>query len=169
MTTHNNVKHLGRRDFVCHFETCKHAYGYKHLLQRHLAKAHTVTTDPSSSSGVPYSDDDDLPSVDSESEPGTSFIDTLTGTTYAQRANARLKDTKALRCPYPGIINLMCLASADPAGHTSYSEAPVKKGPDCDYVYSRAYDLRRHLKAAHGVDADKDGVDDWVIKERRRP
>jgi general transcription factor IIIA len=36
----------------------------------------------------------------------------------------------------------------------------------CDYVFGRAYDLRRHLRAVHSIDLDKEVVDDWARKER---
>ena len=32
----------------------------------------------------------------------------------------------------------------------------------CAYIFSRAYDLRRHLKAEHGLELDKEEVDGWV-------
>jgi len=38
----------------------------------------------------------------------------------------------------------------------------VSASKACDYVFSRAYDLRRHLRAEHGVEAEKESVDDWV-------
>lgn len=37
----------------------------------------------------------------------------------------------------------------------------------CQYVFSRAYDLRRHLHAEHGVDVDREKVADWVRDEKR--
>jgi len=38
----------------------------------------------------------------------------------------------------------------------------------CEYVFSRAYDLRRHLRAEHDVDVEKDKVDEWVKGAKAR-
>ena len=38
------MTHLGRRDFAC--PACGRAFGYKHLLQRHAAKAHPASPAP---------------------------------------------------------------------------------------------------------------------------
>jgi len=36
----------------------------------------------------------------------------------------------------------------------------------CEWVFGRAYDLRRHLRAVHGVELDKGTVDGWARKIR---
>lgn len=46
--------------------------------------------------------------------------------------------------------------------------ADMSMGKACDYVFSRAYDFRRHLRAEHGVDAEKDRVDEWVKGAKAR-
>lgn len=137
LTTHTNITHLGRRDHVCPHDTCKQTFGYKHLLQRHLAKRHIAPSSSDSSD-----EDPGLPT------PATANmdIDTITGNTYAQTAHKKLKAAKALQCPYPHLNGL----------------ASVQAGPRCDYVFSRAYDFRRHLQSEHGVVVDKDSVDRWV-------
>lgn len=35
-------------------------------------------------------------------------------------------------------------------------------GPRCTYVFSRAYDLRRHLLAEHSLELEREVVDEWV-------
>lgn len=145
MTTHTNITHLGRRDHVCPHETCKQTFGYKHLLQRHLAKRHTASSESESS-------DEDAGSLPKPAAANLD-IDTITGSTYARTAHSKLKAAKALQCPYPHLNGL----------------ASVQTGPPCEYVFSRAYDFRRHLQSEHGVVVDKDSVDRWVrLSEQRK-
>ncbi|KAJ6495668.1 transcription factor iiia [Mycena vitilis] len=139
LTTHTNVTHLRRRDHVC--PQCKQMFGYKHLLQRHAAKGHAT----SSSSESSEEDTSCLPAPAATNRD----IDTITGSAYSRTALEKLKAAKAVQCPYPHLSGL----------------APVQTGPPCDYVFSRAYDFRRHLQSEHNVVVDKDGVDRWL----RRP
>ncbi|KAF8170334.1 hypothetical protein K438DRAFT_1909432 [Mycena galopus ATCC 62051] len=136
LTTHTNVTHLGRRDHICPHETCKQAFGHKHLLQRHLAKRHATSESESS--------DEDTTSLPTPAALKMK-IDTITGNTYAQTASKKLKAAKALRCPYPRLDGL----------------AEAQTGPSCDYVFSRAYDFRRHLYS-HDLILDKHSVELWV-------
>ncbi|KAJ7125020.1 hypothetical protein C8R44DRAFT_782068 [Mycena epipterygia] len=150
LTTHTNITHLGRRDHACPHETCKQTFGYKHLLQRHLAKHHTAPVTASES------DDEDRNPLPA---PATAMdIDMITGNTYAQNAHKKLNAAKALRCPYPDLDGLVLVQHSeqdDTNGH-------LVAGPTCEYVFSRAYDLRRHLQTAHDVVAEKENVDRWV-------
>ncbi|KAJ7350369.1 hypothetical protein DFH08DRAFT_108230 [Mycena albidolilacea] len=138
LTTHTNITHLGQRDHVCPHETCKRAFGYKHLLQRHLTKRH-------SASSASESSDEDATFFPTPAAAKLD-IDTITGNNYAQAASKKLKAAKALRCPYPHLDDL----------------AAVGDGLPCDYVFSRAYDFRRHLQSEHDVIVDKNSVDMWV-------
>jgi hypothetical protein len=138
LTTHTNITHLGQRDHVCPHEACKRAFGYKHLLQRHLAKRH-------SASSASESSDEDATFFPTPAAAKLD-IDTITGNNYAQAASKKLKAAKALQCPYPHLDDL----------------AAVADGLPCDYVFSRAYDFRRHLQSEHDVIVDKDSVDLWV-------
>lgn len=79
-----------------------------------------------------------------------SAIDDLTGKAYS----LRLRSSKSLECPYP---DLGGLADTDAAGHSTSAHRSA-----CAYVFSRPYDLRRHLKAEHGVLVDKKRVELWV-------
>jgi general transcription factor IIIA len=94
-------------------------------------------------------------------------IDSITGMSYVNHANTRLSASKALRCPHPHLGALL----SDPAsivGGTEMAGADMSTGKACDYVFSRAYDFRRHLRAEHGVDAEKDRVDEWVKGAKAR-
>ena len=152
LATHHNIAHLGRRDFVCPHEHCKRAFGYKHLLQRHLVKLHA----PQNSS----SDEDVV--HDDRTEPDTDAgldIDFLTGKAYVSHAQESLKLANRLQCPYPHLPPLL-------TGGQEHIPSNTKESFACQYVFSRAYDLRRHLQAEHGVDVEREKVDEWVKDEK---
>ncbi|TFK44446.1 transcription factor iiia [Crucibulum laeve] len=156
LTTHNNVTHLGRRDFVCTHDKCGRSYGYKHLLQRHIARAHAPPTSSSS-----HSED----SEDSDSPDDTFNIDLITGYSYAKHARAAVASGKMLRCPYPHLPDdLLTVSAVSP----QVLEKTVGTSANCGYVFSRAYDLRRHLRATHAIETQKDDVDEWVKDQKGR-
>ncbi|KAJ7128998.1 hypothetical protein C8R43DRAFT_689581 [Mycena crocata] len=153
LTTHTNITHLGRRDHTCPHETCKQTFGYKHLLQRHLAKHHTTALAGSESS-------DEERTYLPKSPAVAMDIDMITGHTYAQNAHKKLEAATALQCPYPQLDGLV--ANGDGNGPV------VGPSSSCEYVFSRAYDFRRHLQTAHGVIVDKDIVDRWVRRHGKQ-
>jgi hypothetical protein len=162
LVNHINITHLGRRDHVCPNENCTQAYGYKHLLQRHLAKAHIPAIPDSGISIDSSSEGDESMGTMPPSKPnvtsklsGSLDIDTLTGQSYAKRTRASVADSKALCCPYPN-VDILINASTNEPGM-----------PSCQYAFSRAYDLRRHLKATHNIESTKESVDEWV-KDRKK-
>ncbi|KAH7921273.1 hypothetical protein BV22DRAFT_1038843 [Leucogyrophana mollusca] len=209
LTTHHKITHLGRRDHICPHAHCTSAFGYKHLLQRHLAKIHSSPTHNSSISNPappsaqmarddstsetdpePETDADvDKPLDDDQDDP-TAFkfdIDLITGKFYAQSHSAK-PNSKHIHCPWPDVAGLLPdatgafpqshtempmgsssqnsrlssqIAVADPGSHAHASTRP------CAHVLTRAYDLRRHLRAEHGLDVDKDVVDSWVRRRGR--
>lgn len=154
MTTHHNVTHLGRRDHICPQEDCDCAFGYKHLLQRHLAKVHSAHTGESDSAEVTDEEDEEAPTNKTMQHMD---IDTITGMSYTSKANERLMASKVLRCPYPHLGALV-----------SMTEMAGSSTGTCEYVFSRAYDLRRHLRAEHDIDVEKDKVDKWVKGAKAR-
>jgi general transcription factor IIIA len=97
-------------------------------------------------------------------------IDSITGMSYINHANARLSASKALRCPHPHLGTLLSAPASivGAMGATEIAGADTSTGKACDYVFSRAYDFRRHLRAEHGVDAEKDRVDEWVKGAKAR-
>lgn len=150
MTTHNKVTHLGRRDFVCPHDACGKSFGYKHLLHRHLSKLHC--SDDTPPTRVDHEDD----AADASSEEDLTLdrqldIDHITGKAYAVRAQQKLASLRTLRCPHPDLRSLVSTV------------AVVEHGQgQCEYVFTRAYDLRRHLRSEHKEEIEKDAVDNWV-------
>ena len=146
LATHYNVSHLHRRDFVCSQESCGKSYGYKHLLQRHVARAHR----PAESSDCSGDPEDDHP------KGARMDIDRITGRSYLER-NAKIR--RALRCPYPH------LPSAFVSGRGS-ELSDLDSVVPCEHVFGRAYDLRRHLLSEHGLALEKGVVDAWAEEGR---
>ncbi|KAH0829213.1 hypothetical protein J3R83DRAFT_2774 [Lanmaoa asiatica] len=148
LTTHNNVIHLGQRNHVCPHVHCNSAFGYKHLLERHLAKLHSsidVHAETASEEEASATDADDH-----------MDIEAITGKTYA----TRLQNAMSIRCPYPRIDALVASGAILDASGPSSSKM-------CEHVLTRAYDLRRHLRSEHGVDTEKEKVDAWVKAQRQ--
>ncbi|KAF9484507.1 hypothetical protein BDN70DRAFT_872537 [Pholiota conissans] len=148
LNTHIKVTHLGKRDFVCDYEGCLHSFGYKHLLQRHQAKTHQ------SIPSTPIRHEDDTSDNDVDNHEAVFDIDMITGNTYAKQAEARVSSANALRCPFPFLYDLV--------SGTNHLHAMGSSVAPCDYVFTRGYDARRHLKASHGVVVAKDAMDKWV-------
>ena len=153
LTTHVNVTHLCRRDHLCSYPECGRTFGYKHLLQRHVAKIHRQQL---STSGE---DTDWTTSSQDRGRQGASSalmdIDSITGNAYAMRAHARVQAFTALQCPFPDLPTL-----------SSNTDACLVGSSRCVYVFSRAYDLRRHLRAAHQVEIEREDVEEWVKEQR---
>ncbi|KAI0793395.1 hypothetical protein C8Q75DRAFT_559342 [Abortiporus biennis] len=145
LMSHHKVSHLGRRDFVCPHESCKRAFGYKHILKNHLDRVHALET----------SDEDDFTSSHSDVPdiaPATFDIDDITGVTYRDRSQQQLLDKDFLCCPYPHMDILLSASDMIIEGSSK----------QCLYVFRRAYDLRRHLKAEHSLEVDKEVVEQYV-------
>lgn len=155
MTTHYNVTHLGRRDFACAHPGCGSDFGYKHLLQRHIAKVHSSEANLDST-GSEDGDDEHEEIAEKKARPAQRMdIDFITGKAYNTTAAARLASSTAMRCPHPRLP----FAAVSEDNNTGSSGV-------CAYVFSRAYDLRRHLLKEHGVDAKKDDVNAWVVQAK---
>lgn len=147
LTTHYGVSHLHKRDFVCPRERCGKSYGYKHLLQRHVAQAHRAAE---SSDHFSDPEEDDAKGVQMD-------IDRITGRSYLER-NSKIK--RALRCPHPNL----------PQPFISNRDSPlsvVDPADACEHVFGRAYDLRRHLLSIHGLTVEKVVMDAWAEEQRK--
>lgn len=170
LTTHHAITHLGKRDFVCTVDGCGRAFGYKHLLQRHQARGHGSGYAEDNEDAEQHADTDGESSDGERSRTrpkkrktrhatshGTSIIDEITGVAYAKRSAS---GQAPLKCPHPTMDGL---PSALQAGRQNlWGEDAVP----CEYVFGRAYDVRRHLRAVHGISLDKEVVDAWARKER---
>ncbi|VDC02086.1 unnamed protein product [Peniophora sp. CBMAI 1063] len=111
-------------------------------------------------------------SADAAVENANDFIDGITGAAYARAARA----TRTLPCPYPSFTGLphqlveehasdleMHGAEEPDASSAKESNSPPKA---CEYSFTRAYDVRRHVRAVHGVELTKADVDKWAREVR---
>ena len=153
MQVHVNVYHLKRRDFRCPREECKMAFGYKHKLQQHVAKYHTPVSDDGLSPRTDVSDAN-------TARGKTVGIDFLTGKKYQDNARDLLDAQKVINCPCPDWPSSFISHEGSETGdEQAASEAT---NDHCEFVFTRAYDLRRHLLAIHDLDVDKEVVHEWV-------
>ncbi|EKM60953.1 uncharacterized protein PHACADRAFT_133931 [Phanerochaete carnosa HHB-10118-sp] len=155
LTNHRNVNHLGHRNFICPHESCGRAFGYKHLLQRHLGKIHKADQVEDGSA-------DDSEASGTESDPQQLWgvrVDDITGMSYVKRAQEKMTSPRSLCCPFPDLHGLI-------------PDVYQVKGGDkrCEYVFTRAYDFRRHLRSEHGLEVEKENVYTWAksVKEARQ-
>ena len=79
-------------------------------------------------------------------------IDGITGKSYTERG---AKIRRALCCPYPHFPPAFV---SGPDLMSSVTDAAVP----CEYVFGRAYDLRRHLLSEHGLAVEKGVVVAWA-------
>ncbi|KAF8995512.1 hypothetical protein BDQ17DRAFT_1311014 [Cyathus striatus] len=157
LITHQSVTHVGRRNFACLQPGCGCTYGYKHLLQRHMAKAHIPSSSSSSGSSIGEEPDHDVSSANRT--PAIFDIDMITGNAYAIHAQAQLAaTTKMLRCPYPDLSGFQAQVLPTPSNVSA---------PQCDYIFTRAYDFRRHMHAFHSTEVSKEETDAWVKRQRQ--
>lgn len=75
---------------------------------------------------------------------GPSAIDILTGVAYADRAQTLLHNRKVHTCPFRTFM------------------PNTDDNIDCPFVFSRAYDLKRHLKSSHDIELSREDADRWV-------
>lgn len=60
LAVHHQTAHLALRPYACTYEGCDHAYGHKHLLQRHVGRAHHRHEEETSSLIATQPEADDL-------------------------------------------------------------------------------------------------------------
>ncbi|KAI0265917.1 hypothetical protein BC834DRAFT_157744 [Gloeopeniophorella convolvens] len=171
LTNHHSITHLGQRNFICTEDGCKRAFGYKHILQRHQARVHGHGHGHGHDGASDEDDGDEhADGESSEAEQpapkkrkprhvAQSAIDEMTGVAYAERTTVGASGQVPLKCPHPAMEGLPVPASEESQGLWG-PPAP------CEYTFGRAYDLRRHLRAVHGVALDKGVVDAWAREIR---
>jgi len=82
-----------------------------------------------------------------EEQPTIGWI---TGKDYTSSAKHRNTRRPLLPCPWPNGFGF---------------EENVGQ---CAYIFSRAYDLRRHLKTDHALELSKEEIDHWAQDWRER-
>ncbi|KAL5513353.1 hypothetical protein ACEPAH_3752 [Sanghuangporus vaninii] len=165
LETHIKVTHLRRRDFVCSVEGCGAQFGYKHLLQRHMARVHEHASMVHLEMDLPAESSSASASV---SKPDADPIDLLTGKAYEDRAKKRLATHKnALVCPYPDMDTSSLLSTNSTTSRLLGDQTSSQPRGSCGFVFSRAYDLRRHLSSAHDLEVDREEVVALIEAMRR--
>ncbi|KAF8333064.1 uncharacterized protein EI90DRAFT_2917034 [Cantharellus anzutake] len=168
LNKHVNISHLGLKPFTCPEADCQKTFGYKHVLRQHIEKVHRGKDQENHDE-----EDDSTTSVANQREEnhqGRSLaIDFLTGlhyTTNPESQNNHSSTGRDIHCPWPDAFQMHLVGpsystpAADDEGGT--------KRYRCAYMFSRAYDLARHLHAEHGVrELDMDGLVAWVAEAKK--
>ncbi|OAX35339.1 hypothetical protein K503DRAFT_829507 [Rhizopogon vinicolor AM-OR11-026] len=148
LTAHNNGIHLGHIKHICPHQRCSSAFGCKHLLAMHMVKIPSAqpVTGASESEGDTTSGIDCTNNERADSARPLS-IDRITGHAHSSRSHMPTSKTIHLLLSPPYI--------------------PFSGSADrCAHILFRVYDLRRRLKADHGLLGDKRKVDCWVKAHR---
>ncbi len=96
-------------------------------------------------------------------------IDFLTGRHYGrgnqQNTQAGKRD---IQCPWPNAFGLHPDLSKRFSSHSPVA-AEAMTQPPCAYMFSRAYDLARHLHAEHAMhELDMDDLVAWVAEAKKK-
>lgn len=151
------------------------SFGYKHVLQRHLARKHpragrsnslcrTVPAALVSRHDADYEEDifhDETDAVlgEDDDEDEDDLLAQLTGKHY-HKTTSSSHSKRTISCPWPHILTTHPLSPSSPTSQAqSPFTSPIKLN-NCSFKFSRSYDLRRHLKAEHGYDVSQNDLDD---------
>ncbi|KAG9018517.1 Strongly-conserved Zn-finger binding protein (TFIIIA) [Tulasnella sp. JGI-2019a] len=137
LQSHHKIAHLGQLDFFCSNTGCSKRFGYKQNLKAHLRACKPKP--PATASTI---------NSLGQSSSTSSLIDQLTGTAYKDEAR---KNKRVLTCPW------LSLGNKNVGQDTQLSQQC------CAHVFGRMYDLRRHLKSAHGLETDNLTLADLMI------
>ncbi|KAF8600465.1 hypothetical protein BDV93DRAFT_525337 [Ceratobasidium sp. AG-I] len=143
---HVRVSHDGSRKFPCTVSDCALSFGYKHVMQRHVERHHSNRQDEPSTASTPES-----------SYALGQTISLLTGQDYL-RVSTKSKLQRVIACPWPDAFG---------AEDVPQAAGPASVGSRCAFMFSRAYDLRRHLRSAHGLEVEAEDVNSWVVERKR--
>jgi hypothetical protein len=91
-------------------------------------------------------------------------INSITGMSYTTHANERLSTYKAFRRSHTHLDELVAVFVASGEILRMAGSSTCKA---CDYVFSRAYDLRSHLRAEHRVHVERERVDELRGRRER--
>lgn len=118
-------------------------FGYRHVMQRHLARKHPREQDSAEQSAVESAKDPESTVARTTDEP--SIMDLLTGKHYSKPLTTSRNIQRSLHCPWPNIA-------------AAGSGTPIS-GVQCTFIFSRVYDLRRHLRSEHGLEIEQEILD----------
>ncbi|KAF8705406.1 Zinc finger, C2H2 type, partial [Rhizoctonia solani] len=149
---HMRVNHEGLRKFECPDAGCDKTFGYKHVMQRHLERHHRPED---SESALPK------PSSNPTNQKNITKTSTLIGLLTGQDYDKSPRSSKSNASPRPRLINCPW---PNAFGTTKLVNQPTFSTVKCAFKFSRAYDLRRHLRSAHELEAGADEVNAWVLK-----
>jgi hypothetical protein len=156
--------HEGNRRFTCSFPKCGKKFGYKHVLQRHVARKHprSDSEDAIAIDEDVISDDEQVKGKDSTAEINT--LDLLTGRHYHQSRVGVKNIVRKFPCPWPDVLSFSLSALSETASMPSTAPFITASGGSnpCAFVFSRAYDLRRHLRAEHAFETEQAVLDAWL-------
>lgn len=146
--------------FSCPEDGCTMTFGYKHVMQRHLERHHRPV--PSSLPAPP----ERAPDKREDTSTMGNVIALLTGQDYHEplvtsKAKAKAAHRpRVIACPWPNAFGGTRFSSG--------SDNPTVNHPSkCAFMFSRAYDLRRHLRSAHGLEVGAHEVGAWVSERKR--
>lgn len=83
LAVHHQTAHLALRPYACTYDGCEHSYGHKHLLQRHIGRAHHRN--------------EEEPSVLLATQPDADQLNVLAGSLFTS-----IDSSKTLFCPHVG-------------------------------------------------------------------
>lgn len=126
-------------------------------MQRHLERHHHPQDNESTPPQAASTDQKKA------TEKG-QIIDLITGQDYdgsSRSLKASAAQPRAINCPWPNAFEFR--KPSDKQHSFPLTETQAK----CAFKFSRAYDLRRHLHSAHGMDVNADEVSAWVLERKR--
>lgn len=122
-------------------------------MQRHLARKHPRRQTPEAPGKLSPEEKEVERSPD---EP--SLLDLLTGKHYNRPSTGTKKNIqRTIKCPWPGVAH----SNAD-------TLSPMEFTSPCEFIFSRAYDLRRHLLAEHGFEVEQGVLDALELRASGR-
>jgi hypothetical protein len=123
-------------------------------MQRHLERHHRP---PPIGAPSTYTNPD-LNQAQSPKDAG--IIGLLTGQDYHETVdpskNGVVHQPRGIACPWPNAFGPKNVSET----HRTESSA------NCAFMFRRAYDLRRHLRSAHGLEVDANEVGAWVLAHK---
>lgn len=175
---HHREKHVEIARIPCTFEGCEFSTTRKYSLDRHVREKHPERDDrghATSASAAP-----DVPPKKTKkkkkdlksksSNKAVSALDLLTGHGYVPTSRAGADDDddapeilshpgqRKYACPFPAMVQEGWLRGADEDDELDTWDP--EEG--CPFRFKRVYDVQRHLSSAHGLEVDRDELEEWL-------